>query len=127
MEFKTINRPSLANIQVSHVPPFILHHVNTRPQTAKVTLQYLAAKKSMVLPLPPYSPVLAPRDFWLLPKFQEQLRNQTFSTNEDIHLACNQSFTRILPTEFDKTFQKWIKQWERYTEIDSRYFEKEVI
>ncbi len=66
-----------------------------------------------------------PLSFLVVSKLKEHSRNRMFSTNDNILLACNQIFTRILTTENAKTFQKWIECWEWYIEI-SRYFEKEV-
>ncbi len=50
-----------------------------------------------------------------------------FFTNEDIFLACDQIFAGIPATEFAKTFQKWIEQWEWCIKVIGRYFEKEVL
>ncbi len=79
-----------------------------------------------------YEMVIAPAlqyrsgHLWFLGILQlkEQLRNRTFSTNEGILLACDQIFSRILATEFVKTFWKWIQRWEQCIEVDGRYFEK---
>ncbi len=96
---------------------FILHHDNTRPHTAKVMLQYLTAIKVKRLPHLPYNPDLATCDYWLFQKLKEPLRDQTFSTNKDILLACNQIFARILATKFAKTFQNWIEHWKQCIEV----------
>ncbi len=108
---------------------FILHHYNARSHTAKLMLEYSTTKTMKVLPYQPYSPDLALCDFWLFPKLKEQLRNWTFSTNENIFLACDQDqiFARIPVTDFAKIFQKWIDHWECYIEVDGHYFEKEVL
>ncbi len=105
-----------------HVLFFTELHNNDHLHTTKAMFEFLAAKNK-VLPHLSYGPDLAPGDFWLFPKLKEQLRSRTFSINEDILLACNQIFARILATEFAKTFQKWIEWWEWCFEV-SRYFEK---
>jgi transposase len=37
-----------------------------------------------ILPHPPYSPDLAPSDFYLFPKMKKHLRGQRFHTSEDV-------------------------------------------
>jgi len=43
----------------------ILLHDNARPHVAKVVKKYLKMLKWDVLPHPPYSPDIAPSDYWL--------------------------------------------------------------
>jgi len=52
---------------------WLLHHDNALAHTAVLTQQFLAANKIPVIPHPPYSPDLAPRDFFLFPKMKLKL------------------------------------------------------
>jgi len=45
--------------------------------------QFLAQKSITEMEHPPYSPDLAPNDFWLLPKIKSALKGQRFQDNED--------------------------------------------
>ena len=47
---------------------FILHHDNALRHTSLLVRQFLSNKNIMVCPHPPYSPDLAPCNFWLFPK-----------------------------------------------------------
>jgi len=49
----------------------ILLHDNARPHVAKVVKKYLETLKWDVLPHPPYSPDIAPSDYWLFRRMQQ--------------------------------------------------------
>lgn len=51
----------------SSVRDVMLHHDNAAPHTAKVTTKYLKKERVELLPHPPYSPDLAPCDFFFIP------------------------------------------------------------
>ncbi|EGI67992.1 Mariner Mos1 transposase, partial [Acromyrmex echinatior] len=46
---------------------------NARPHVAKVVKKYLETLKWDVLPHPPYSPNIAPSDYWLFRRMQHDL------------------------------------------------------
>ena len=50
----------------------LLHHDNASPHKAKIVKDYLEEQELQVLPHPPYSPDLAPCDFWLFPTIKER-------------------------------------------------------
>ncbi|GBM80430.1 hypothetical protein AVEN_145764-1 [Araneus ventricosus] len=56
-----------------------LLHVNARPHTAIHVRQFLATRKVTVLKHPPYSPDLAPTDFFLFPRLKGVLKGLRFS------------------------------------------------
>jgi transposase len=62
----------------------ILHHDNALSHVATAVLQFLAEKKNYTMPQPPYSPDLAPCDFWLFPKLKTGLRGRRFATADGI-------------------------------------------
>jgi hypothetical protein len=55
-----------------------------------------------VIPHPPYSPNLAPCDFFLLPKMKLKLKGRRFDTNEEIQAESQ----RVLDTMVGKDFRK---------------------
>lgn len=107
------------------VGKWILHHDNARPHTAARVLEFLTKSKITVMKHPPYSPDLAPCDFWMFPKLKEALRGQTFSSYQDIVTAVQGYFNTLDKNAFSTCFQKWILRWDRCIEAGGRYFEKE--
>ena len=61
-----------------------LHHDNAPAHTSLLIRSYLAKYQTSVLPHPPYSPDLAPADFFLFPKLKTTLKGQRFQTIEEI-------------------------------------------
>ena len=63
---------------------WFLHHDNTSSHTSLVVQQFLAEKSIPVITQPPYSPDLAPSDFWLFLTLKMGLKGTRFATMEDI-------------------------------------------
>jgi len=62
----------------------VLHHGNAPAHTA-LSIQELLMKKNIpVLPHPPYSPELAPCDFYIFPKLKLKLKGHHFEMMENI-------------------------------------------
>ena len=59
------------------------HHDNASAHTAVRTLDFLEAEGVQLLPHPPYSPDLAPCDFFLFPKVKTMLKGRQFSCDEE--------------------------------------------
>ena len=61
---------------------WLLHHDNASAHTAHSIRQFLAEKNITVLDHPPYSPDLAPCDFFLFPKVKGVLKETRFGEVE---------------------------------------------
>ena len=68
----------------------------------RVAHQFLAINKIAVIPRQPYSPDLAPCDFFLFPKLKLKLKGCWFDTIEEIQAESQ----RVLDTPTEKGFQK---------------------
>ncbi|KAI6648621.1 Histone-lysine N-methyltransferase SETMAR-like [Oopsacas minuta] len=65
----------------------LLHHDNASSHSAIRTPEFLENSGLKTLPHPPYSPDLAPCDFWLFPRLKDQLHGRKISTNEELRGA----------------------------------------
>jgi hypothetical protein len=88
----------------------------------------LAKKSIMKLDHPPYSPDLAPCDFWLFSKLKTALKGHRFSDITDIHGHAKTILQRIPEEEVQKCFEqckhrltKWIGAQGDYFEGDSNH------
>ena len=63
---------------------FVLHHDNALCHTSLLVRQFLSNKNITVCPHPPYSPDLAPCDFWLFPKVKMTMKGKRFESIQDI-------------------------------------------
>ena len=69
---------------------WFLHHDNAPAHTALSVTLYLASLGWTVVPHPPYSPDLAPRDLFLFPKMKKTLKGKRFATMEEVNLKRHQ-------------------------------------
>ena len=70
---------------------WVLQHDNAPAHTALSIREFLAKKNISVLPHPPYSPDLAPCDFYLFPKLKSKLKGHHFGTMENIQKIVTNS------------------------------------
>ena len=59
-----------------------------------------------LIPHPPYSPDLAPCDFFLFPNLKIWLGGKKFSSNEEVIVAVNEYFV-----DFETAYFKWLPIW----------------
>ena len=68
---------------------------------------------------PPYSPDLAPCDFWLFPK----LRGCRYETIEDMKEAVTTVIDTLTQEDFDGAFQKLLERYNKWIAAGGDYFE----
>jgi len=104
----------------------MMHHDNAPAHAPLLIRGYLAKHQTSVVPHPPFSPDLAPADFFLLPKFKTTLKGRRFQNIEKIRENAIRELRAITESAFHEAFQQWKKRWERcitsrgdYSEEDS--------
>jgi transposase len=63
--------------------------------------------KMAVFPHPPYSPDLAPCDFFLFPKIKLRLKGRHFDTIKEIQAIFQKVLNPLTGKDFQEAFQKW--------------------
>jgi transposase len=91
----------------------MLYHDNVPFHTSLLTQQFLAKHKMAVIPHPPYSPVLAPCEFFLFPKMKLKLKGRLFVTIEEIQAESQRVLDTLTEKDFQEAFQKWRRRWDR--------------
>jgi histone-lysine N-methyltransferase SETMAR len=100
-----------------------LLHDNARPHTALATKEKLANLHLNIVPHPPYSPDLAPSDFYLFSPMKSALKGRNFNCSEDVQREL-QSWFDSKPLEFFATgINKLPGRWQRCIEHAGSYFE----
>ena len=84
---------------------FLLHD-NAPSHNATIVKQFLAQRKMAVLDHPPYSPVLAPADYFLFPKVKSHLKWRLFDSISDIQKAMTSTLNTNAKDDFNKGIQK---------------------
>ena len=85
------------------------------------------AQESLTMPQPPYSPEMAPCDFFLFPKIKRTLKGRRFTAIDDIKSASLQELKAISKIEFEKCFEDCKKRWHKCIISNGDYFEGEKI
>ena len=86
-------------------------------------LHHLIFGQIPVLPQPPYSPDIAPADFYLFPKLKFSLKGHRFDSIEDIQANKERVLNTLKKENFQECFQKWKHCWNRCVQSQGDYFE----
>ena len=76
------------------------------------------------LPHPPYSPNLAPSDYYLSPNLKRRLRGRHFESNEEDEWETEGYFGRFDKSYYLEGIEKLKDRWNRYIELKGEYIEK---
>lgn len=97
---------------------------NAPAHTAQVAMAAAEECGFKVLPHPPYSPDLAPSDYFLFPKLKENLRGRRFETDSDVIHAVNDFFECHDKTWYSHGLGLLEKRWTKCLEVEGDYVEK---
>jgi len=111
-------RPHLAKKKV------LFHHDNAPAHTSAVATAKLVELHYELLPHPPYSPDLAPCDFFLFPNLKKSLAGQKFESNEEVIAATEAYFADLEKTYFSDGLKKLEHRWVKCIELKGDYVEK---
>jgi histone-lysine N-methyltransferase SETMAR len=101
----------------------LLHQDNASSHTAGRTSQFLSEQTVKLLTHPPYSPDLAPCDFFLFPKVKEGLKGVKFSGDDDALDALDSELARLTSEDYKECFNSWFYRMERCIAVGGDYFE----
>lgn len=102
-----------------------LHHDNASSHTSAQTKDYLLAQNVKLTGHPPYSPDLAPNDYFLFPTIKKKLRGQRFPTPEEAVNAFKNLVLEVPSSEWQNCFQNWFRRMEKCVNLSGEYFEKQ--
>ncbi|UYV74927.1 SEC23A, partial [Cordylochernes scorpioides] len=89
---------------------WILHHDNASAHTALKISKFLQDHSTSVFPQPPYSPDLAPCDFFLFGKLKKKLKGRKFQSIEEIKVESKKAMKAIPKTDYQGCFADWKKR-----------------
>ena len=102
---------------------FILHHHDAPAHTAIKVTEFLAKHSTPVVPHPPYSPDLAPNDFFLFPQLKHVFKGRRFETLEAVKTACSAGLDSISQNEFRQCMESWKHRFQKCIDSQGKYFE----
>jgi len=102
---------------------WVLHHDNAPAHTALSIREFLAKENIHVLPHPPYSPDLAPCDFYLFCKLKLKLKGHHFGTMENIQKVVTDELHILTENDFRYCCDQWKNRWNHCVTSQGSYFE----
>ncbi|UYV83184.1 hypothetical protein LAZ67_23000093 [Cordylochernes scorpioides] len=89
---------------------WLLHHDNAPAHRALSLGAFLTKNSMLTMPHPPYSPDLAPNDFFLFPRIKSVLKGHRFDTVNAIKEKSLSVLRDITSEEFSERFRNWKKE-----------------
>ncbi|PNF35315.1 hypothetical protein B7P43_G04813 [Cryptotermes secundus] len=106
---------------------WVLHHDNAPAHNALSVKRYLAKNNIPVMEHPPYSPDLAPCDFFLFPKIKSALKGTRFESVDAVKAKATQLLKSITQDDLQHCFQQWKIRMERCRDRGGDYIEGDNI
>ena len=101
------------------------HQDNAPVHNSILVTDYLTQMGIKTVPHFPYSPDLAPCDFWLFPKLKENVRGNRYSTIEDRKEAVTKVQNTLTQEDFQGTFEKLLERYNKCIDVGGEYFKKD--
>lgn len=100
-----------------------LLHDNAPAHNSRVVKEFLAKRSVVILQHPPYSPDLAPADFWLFPKLKLNLKGRQFESVDEIQRTVTGALNALEPKAFSDCYDSFYKRFQRCINEEGAYFE----
>ncbi|KAL0860950.1 hypothetical protein ABMA27_009481 [Loxostege sticticalis] len=114
----------LGKFQSNTKKKVIFHHDNAPAHTSAIATSKLVKLRYQLLPHPPYSPDLAPCDFFLFPNMKKWLGGKRFSSNEEVVAETEAYFSGFDKVFFFDGLKKLKHRWSKCVEPKGNYVEK---
>ncbi|KFD48364.1 hypothetical protein M513_10776 [Trichuris suis] len=102
----------------------LFHHDNAPAHSSRIVRNVLREFRWEVIPHPPYSPDVAPSDFFLFPKLKEHLKGTLFESVDDAKRAVSTWCNTQLPGFYKEGLRRWRHRLQKCVGADERYVEK---
>jgi histone-lysine N-methyltransferase SETMAR len=83
---------------------------NARPRTAKMVSDFCEENEITVAPHPPYSPDLAPSDFYRFGFLKDRLKGSVYDEPDELLGAIAGLLEDVERTTLERVFQHWMKK-----------------
>ena len=101
----------------------ILHFDNARPHVSKKVMEYLKSHNMERAPQPPYSPDIAPSDFFLFGYVKGLLAGRSFQSADELFSAVMKILSEISEETLMRVFKEWEERLNQVTLLNGEYIE----
>ncbi|XP_011647659.1 histone-lysine N-methyltransferase SETMAR-like [Pogonomyrmex barbatus] len=102
----------------------LFHQDNTPAHTSVVAMAKIHELQFELIDHPPYSPDLAPSNFFLFPRLKVWLRKQKFSSNKEIIAFVEAYFAKQDANYYLNGLKEWKHRWKKCIDLKGDYVEK---
>lgn len=106
---------------------WLLHHDNAPAHSAINVREFLSRNSIRILDHPPYSPDLAPCDFFLFPKCKSVMKGRYWDDVKTIKNETTRHLKNLTSEEFQGCFEQWKRRWDKCIAVNGEYFEGDNI
>jgi histone-lysine N-methyltransferase SETMAR len=100
-------------------------HDNAPSHTARISTQALLQCKFEQMFHPPYSPDLAPSDYYLFRNLKNHLKGKRYQDDNEVKEAVQSYFDNLPQSHFLTGLESLISKWQRCIELQGDYIEKQ--
>jgi histone-lysine N-methyltransferase SETMAR len=98
-----------------------LHVDNAKPDTSKMSIQKIEELSFILVPQPPYSPDIAPCDFFLFGYLKQHLDGKRFTSEDQVIAAVMEVFDKIPLQTFQNVMDDWQYRLRRWIQLGGEY------
>lgn len=102
----------------------LFHHDNAPAHTSRLCQNALREFRWEILSHPPYSPDLAPSDFFLFPKLKEAIKGVRHASKEAAKDAARRWLASQSPDFFRRGLERWRHRMEKCLDLEGDFVEK---
>jgi histone-lysine N-methyltransferase SETMAR len=100
----------------------VVHADNARPHTARKSRTFCEENRLRLATRPPYSPDLAPSNFFLFRHVKNHLQGMTFSTGEELLTGIHEGLADITAETLQGIFEHWMQRLECVSQNNGDYY-----
>lgn len=113
-----VSRPHLAHKKV------IFHQDNAPAHKSIISMAKIHELRYELLPHPPYSPDLAPCDYFLFPNLKRWLHGKRFYSNDEVIAETSAYFADLPKSYYSDGIKRIESLWKRCIELEGIYIEE---
>ena len=102
----------------------LFHQDNAPVHTSVIAVAKINELKFELLPHAPYSPDLAPSDYFLFPNLKKWLGGKRFANNDEVEPAVDGYFEELDGSHYKHGIEAIEHRWEKCIELKGDYVEK---
>lgn len=103
---------------------WLLHQDNARPHVSQMTMAFIISKNIKLIEHAPYSPDLAPADFWLFPNLKSKIAGMKFEDKTALQIRVHGILKELTKENLYHVSLNWYQHLVKCVDVHGDYYEK---